>query len=60
MLGSSLWSQRVTAPDHWQDVRHIELDVSSAEPGRMDYRPGDVACVFPQVPDDALQFCASR
>ncbi|KAL6779182.1 NFR1 [Auxenochlorella protothecoides x Auxenochlorella symbiontica] len=36
-------TRRMTAPDHWQDVRHLELEVPGAE-----YEPGDVLSVLPR------------
>ncbi|CAG8628141.1 8417_t:CDS:10 [Dentiscutata erythropus] len=38
-------NERVTAHDHFQDVRHIELDVDGAE---FKYVPGDVAVIRPK------------
>ncbi|CAN0107898.1 unnamed protein product, partial [Hapterophycus canaliculatus] len=37
---------RLTAQDHFQDVRHLEFDISGV-PGGVDYRAGDVAWVHP-------------
>ncbi|CAG8496364.1 18929_t:CDS:10, partial [Gigaspora rosea] len=38
-------NERVTAHDHFQDVRHIELDIDGAE---LRYAPGDVAVIRPK------------
>jgi sulfite reductase alpha subunit-like flavoprotein len=38
-------NRRITAPGHWQDVRHIILE--SQDPG-LDYEPGDIAVVWPE------------
>lgn len=37
-------NERITADDHWQDVRHIVLTSQQAA----DYEPGDVLTVFPR------------
>lgn len=52
--------QRLTASDHWQDVRHVELDVSGGDGPALEYKAGDVACVLPEISDDAVAFCADR
>lgn len=39
-------NRRLTADDHFQDVRHIELDVTGV-PGGRDYGAGDVAWLHP-------------
>ncbi|CAM9910759.1 unnamed protein product [Pylaiella littoralis] len=41
-----LVNRRLTAEGHFQDVRHLELDVSGV-PGGKDYGAGDVAWVHP-------------
>ncbi|CAM9404115.1 unnamed protein product [Scytosiphon promiscuus] len=41
-----LVNRRLTAQDHFQDVRHLEFDVSGVD-GGADYRAGDVAWVHP-------------
>ncbi|KAJ3016453.1 NADPH-dependent diflavin oxidoreductase 1 [Thoreauomyces humboldtii] len=42
-------NQRLTAPDHSQDVRHFELAVDGSQP----YIAGDVMVIYPQnLPDD--------
>ncbi|KAI0070674.1 riboflavin synthase domain-like protein [Panus rudis PR-1116 ss-1] len=40
-------NDRITAPDWYQDVRHIELEF----PIDMRYKAGDVAVIHPEVPD---------
>jgi sulfite reductase alpha subunit-like flavoprotein len=44
-------NQRMTAPGHWQDVRHIIL--KSHDP-KMDYEPGDVAVIWPKNPQEEV------
>jgi sulfite reductase alpha subunit-like flavoprotein len=44
-------NQRITAPGHWQDVRHIILE--SKDPA-LDYEPGDIAVVWPQNPKEEV------
>jgi sulfite reductase alpha subunit-like flavoprotein len=39
-------NRRMTAVEHDQDVRHIELDIDNMD--GMEYEPGDVACIYPQ------------
>ncbi|EDQ91424.1 uncharacterized protein MONBRDRAFT_14947 [Monosiga brevicollis MX1] len=41
-----LWNKRVTPQSHFQDVRHVAVDISQ-QPG-LTYRPGDVAYIMPQ------------
>ncbi|KAK7487379.1 hypothetical protein BaRGS_00021341 [Batillaria attramentaria] len=53
-LAPLLSSNRVTAPDHFQDVRLVRLDVSRSS---VSYSPGDVVMVQPQnLPDRVEQF----
>ncbi|KAI8380771.1 hypothetical protein BD560DRAFT_365320 [Blakeslea trispora] len=40
-------NKRITAEDHFQDVRHIEL-VCEKDPSELDYQPGDIAVIRPQ------------
>ncbi|KAH8093162.1 riboflavin synthase domain-like protein [Cristinia sonorae] len=50
-------SDRITAADWYQDVRHVEFDVEKD----LDYSPGDVAVIHPQIPPeqvDAFLICA--
>jgi len=51
-------NRRLTAEDHFQDVRHIELDLGPAGP---EYKPGDALALPPQQPPAAvhafLQLC---
>ena len=44
-------NQRITAPGHWQDVRHIIL--TSKDPA-MIYEPGDIAEVWPENPKEEV------
>ncbi|CAG8478919.1 6116_t:CDS:10 [Acaulospora colombiana] len=47
-------NERVTAHDHFQDVRHIELDVDDPD---MNFNPGDVAVLYPMnLPEDVDEF----
>ncbi|CAG8646383.1 26545_t:CDS:10 [Racocetra persica] len=47
-------NERVTAHDHFQDVRHIELDIGDTE---LKYDPGDVAVIRPKnLPEDVDEF----
>lgn len=50
-LAPVLKNERVTAADHFQDVRHIELDIAESD---ISYRPGDVLCMYPGQNPDAL------
>ncbi|EMC99133.1 hypothetical protein BAUCODRAFT_31441 [Baudoinia panamericana UAMH 10762] len=46
-------NERVTAPDHFQDVRLLELRAA----GTYEYRPGAVATIFPKnFPNDVQAF----
>lgn len=46
-------NQRVTPAKHWQDVRHIQLDL----PGTHPYNPGDVLTIYPKnFPSDVSLF----
>eukprot|EP00300_Choanocystis_sp_HF-7_P033146 c45440_g1_i1.p1 GENE.c45440_g1_i1~~c45440_g1_i1.p1 ORF type:complete len:601 (+),score=127.00 c45440_g1_i1:129-1805(+) len=42
---------RLTANDHWQDVRHIDIDLGDSG---MSYRVGDVLCVKPTFPEGEI------
>lgn len=47
-------TRRLTAPEHWQTVQHIELESSGA---RLAYEPGDLATIWPFVaPERAEAF----
>ncbi|RUS21655.1 NADPH-dependent diflavin oxidoreductase 1-like protein [Endogone sp. FLAS-F59071] len=47
-------NERMTADDHFQDVRHIELEVVE---GEVSYNPGDVAILQPHnLPSDVSDF----
>lgn len=49
LLGTFVENSRITAPDHFQDVRHVVIDVPGAA-----YEPGDVASVHPANADDIV------
>ncbi|XP_056394205.1 NADPH-dependent diflavin oxidoreductase 1 [Hyla sarda] len=49
-------NQRVTAPEHYQDVRLIEFDITGSG---IQYSPGDVVMIQPHnSPEDVQQFCS--
>ncbi len=50
-----LANERVTAEGHFQDVRHLELEVPSLEEGGPGYRAGDVLAIVPRQPDAAVE-----
>ena len=39
------YNSRVTSPDHFQDTRHMEFDLTGSG---MRYAPGDLLAIFPQ------------
>lgn len=48
-------NKRVTPTSHWQDVRHLQLDIEGSHP----YYPGDVLTIYPKnFPSDVDQFLA--
>ena len=49
-------NERLTAPEHFQDVRHIEVDLA----GGPRYRAGDVLGVLPETPAEDLDRFFSR
>eukprot|EP00198_Chlamydomonas_reinhardtii_P004798 XP_001694134.1 NADPH-dependent flavin reductase [Chlamydomonas reinhardtii] len=49
-LARLVCNQRITAPDHFQDTRHVELDL---EGSGLSYEPGDVISVLP-MPSEAV------
>lgn len=49
-------NERITAADHFQDVRHIELKIKSDSQHQL-YEPGDVAVIRPKnLPDEVDAF----
>lgn len=38
-------NKRITAPGHWQDVRHLILESQNST---LDYEPGDIAVLYPE------------
>ncbi|KIJ54973.1 hypothetical protein M422DRAFT_221404 [Sphaerobolus stellatus SS14] len=49
-------NQRITAPDWYQDVRHIEFVLD--EP--LEYRPGDIAVIYPEAPEEDVNELLNR
>ncbi|TVK72989.1 NADPH-dependent diflavin oxidoreductase 1 [Bagarius yarrelli] len=50
-----MFNRRVTASDHFQDVRHIEFDITGSN---IQYRAGDVVMIRPcNSPENVEQFC---
>lgn len=48
-------NERLTPNTHWQDVRHLKLDIDGSHP----YAPGDVLTIYPKnFPTDVDQFLA--
>ncbi|XP_023253692.1 NADPH-dependent diflavin oxidoreductase 1 isoform X2 [Seriola lalandi dorsalis] len=48
-------NRRVTHPSHFQDVRHIELDITGSS---IQFAAGDVVMMYPRnAPEDVEQFC---
>lgn len=53
LTATVLHNTRVTPETHWQDVRHITLDISQYRP----YIPGDVLTIYPKnFPSDVDEF----
>lgn len=49
-------NQRLTPEKHWQDVRHLTLNLSGHHP----YAPGDVLTIYPKnFPQDVSQFIST-
>ena len=44
-------NRRMTSPDHFQDTRHIEFDLSGSD---IHYAPGDLLTIFPKQSAAAL------
>ncbi|GMH41133.1 hypothetical protein BSKO_09043 [Bryopsis sp. KO-2023] len=51
-MAKVLKNERITTAEHFQDVRHIELDIHGSG---LNYRPGDVLTIFPQTPENAVE-----
>ncbi|PWN48453.1 riboflavin synthase domain-like protein [Violaceomyces palustris] len=51
-------NERMTSEDHWQDVRHIEIE--SEDGSNLDYRAGDVACLMPENDSDEVSRLIER
>lgn len=51
-MAKMLKNERITARDHFQDTRHIELDLGGS---KLAYEPGDLLAVFPQQPPAAVR-----
>lgn len=55
LTANILSNKRLTPTTHWQDVRHLKLDVEGSQP----YLPGDVLTIYPKnFPSDVDQFLA--
>ncbi len=52
-----LVNQRLTAPTHFQDTRHVEFDISGSG---LSYAPGDLLAVFPRTPAKAVDAVLER
>ena len=52
-----LANTRVTAADHFQDVRHLEFDLGASG---LTYEPGDLLAVFPQQRSEVVQQLLTR
>lgn len=48
---SVVQNERITSEDHFQDTRHISLDISNSD---MKFAPGDVLCINPLTPWNAI------
>jgi len=49
-----LSNERITAPDHWQDIRKMRIDISASS---QSYQPGDVLYIQPvNLPDMVEEF----
>ncbi|KAK9764254.1 NAPDH-dependent diflavin reductase, variant 2 [Basidiobolus ranarum] len=54
-LATLISNQRITHVEHFQDVRHIEIDISDMK--NQGYNPGDVADILPRnLPEDVEAF----
>lgn len=51
-LGTVISNERVTSPEHFQDVRLIKLDIGGFD---IDYDPGDVVVVHPENCEEDVQ-----
>ena len=45
-------NKRITAPGHWQDVRHIILESQNPT---LAYEPGDIAVLYPSNPPEEVE-----
>ena len=50
-----LKNERVTSPDHFQDVRHLGIQHSGIE-----FRPGDSIAIYPSQSKESIQYIMSR
>ncbi|RHZ61880.1 hypothetical protein Glove_345g35 [Diversispora epigaea] len=48
LIANLVKNTRITAHDHFQDVRHIELDILDSNESDTNFNPGDVAVLFPK------------
>ncbi|KAK9790549.1 hypothetical protein WJX73_010811 [Symbiochloris irregularis] len=51
-MASVIANRRITSPDHFQDTRHIELDLASSG---IVYEPGDLLNILPRQNPEAVQ-----
>jgi sulfite reductase alpha subunit-like flavoprotein len=58
-LATVLENRRMTSPDHYQDVRHVSLDVSGAA-GELSYEPGDAVAIWPRADPAAVDWFLER
>lgn len=49
-IGTLVQNKRVTAPDHFQDVRHIIITAEN-----LNYVPGDTLALYPSNDDDSVE-----
>lgn len=57
ILSRVLRNERLSSPDHFQDIRHMELDLAGNPPT---YNPGDIMNVWPRATSEAVDAFLSR
>ena len=50
-------NERVTSPDHFQDVRHVGIDIQHTG---IEFRPGDSIAIYPRQSDESIQCILNR